>query len=128
MFWCILYHFMMFYSWNHIKMNQDPSRSMMMCDVKIKILKWWWKYDPYVFIRGWLSYTICFRFTFRVNKHVLMYIVSFYDVLFMKSYQNESRSMMMWKSKYWNDDANMIHMCSLGVDYHIQHVFGSFSE
>ena len=64
-----------------------------------------------------------------------MYIVSFYDVLFMKSYQNESRSIQIhddvWcknQNSYWNDDENMIHMYSLGVDYDVQYVFGSFLE
>ena len=53
------------------------------------------KYDSCVFIRDCLSYITCFRVVFRVNKHVLMYILSFYDDLPMKSYQNKSSSMMM---------------------------------
>ena len=76
---------------------QNESRSMMMW--KFKKLKLWWKYYSYVFIRGCLMYNTCFPPTFRVNKHVPMYIVSFYDDLSIQSCQNESRYMMIWKIK-----------------------------
>ena len=34
-----------------------------------------WKYNSYVFVRVYLSYTTCFRCMFRVNKHVFMYLI-----------------------------------------------------
>ena len=43
--------------------------------------------NTHVFIRDYLSHVMCFRFILRVNKHVLMYIVSFYDDLSTQSYQ-----------------------------------------
>ena len=100
--WVIYYHFMMIYQRNHV---QNKSRSMMIW--KIKILKLWWKYDSYIFIRDCLSYKTCFRLIFRINKLVWMYILSFYEPKLikyyyyssMKSYQNESRSMMIYKIK-----------------------------
>ena len=98
MFCCILYHFMMFYQCNHVgnhvKMSQDS-----WWYVKSKYLKWWWKYDPHAFIRGCSSYTTCFRIISRVNKHVLMYIVPFYNVLstnHVKMSQYSSRFMMIY--------------------------------
>ena len=117
----VLMYILSFYDDLSMQSCHNESRSMMMW--KIKILKLWWKYDPYVFIRGCLSYKTCFRFMFRVNKHVIMYIVSFHDDLSMQSHQNESRFMMVCKIKILKLWWNMIHVCSWGVVYRIQHVF-----
>ena len=126
----VLMYIVSFYDDLSIQSCHNVFRFMMMC--KINMLKSWWKYNSHVFIRDCLSYKTCFRFIFRVDKHVLMYIVLFYDDLSIsiQLYHNKSRSMMMCKIKitYWNHDENMIYMCSSGITdvYHIKHVFSSF--
>ena len=81
MFWCTLYHFLMIYQYNHVIMCWDP---------------WWcvksiyWNHDENMIhmcssgIMYYMKYVFSsFRYVFRVNKHVLMYII-----LFMMIYQH----------------------------------------
>ena len=91
----VLMYIVSFYDDLSMQSCHNVLRSMMMC--KINTLKSWWKYNSYVFIRNCLSHKTCFRFIFRVNKHVLMYIIWFYDDLSTQSHHNVLRSMMMCK-------------------------------
>ena len=91
----VLMYIVSFYDDLSMQSCHNVLRSMMTC--KINTLKPWWKYNSHVFIRNCLSHKTCFRFIFRVDKHVPMYILSFYDDLSIQSHHNVLRFMMMCK-------------------------------
>ena len=119
----LIYYIVSFYDDLSIQSCHNVLRYMMMC--KINILKSWWKYDSYVFIRDCLSYKTCLRFILRVNKHVLMYILSFYDDLSIQLYHNESRFMKMCKINLLKSWWKYYSYVLIRDCYHIKHVFSS---